>query len=545
MNIALPQPRLGQQARQKAEQTYLLQPIDRHWHTWTWAECYDESLRMAGALQRLGLIPGDRVGILSKNCAHWIIADYAIILAGLVSVPIYPTANAKTIQYILKHSGAKACFIGKLEDAASQQAGIGNDIVTLRMPYPNFDCDHEWGELIAEKNDGFVIQERQADDLFTILYTSGSTGQPKGAMHTHAAFAFVGQQIAEHIGRNQNDRVLSYLPLSHCTERAYVEASSLYSNATLYFTESLATFMDDLKYTKPTLFGSVPRLWKLFQLGILEKLPQAKLNRLLRIPILNRVLKHKLKAGMGLEACEWFVSGSAPIAPALLEWWHKLDITIGEGWGMTETFAYGTQIVRHQSPRFGCISQALPGMEIKTASDGELLIRGPCLMTGYYQDPERTAESFDGNFLKTGDRGSIDAEGWIRITGRVKEIFKTTKGKYVAPVPIESLLAHDPLIEQACVVGSNLKQPVALIYLTAPGINDTEHLISQLKKTRQQVNQQLEPHERLDRIIVVHEAWSIENGLLTPTLKMKRELIEKKYLSLIDREDGPVLIEQP
>ncbi|MEX0915184.1 MAG: AMP-binding protein [Wenzhouxiangellaceae bacterium] len=527
------QQQIVDRARRTPDQRYLCQPVDRVWKHWTWAEAYDEACRLAGSLRRLGLGPGDRIGLISKNCAHWVIADMAMILAGMVSVPIYPTANARTIRQVLDHSGAAACIIGKLEHAESQLEGIPEDMLSIAMPYPGAKAKHEWVELVARPADGFEVFDAEESDLATLLYTSGSTGEPKGAMHSFANFAFVGESLATAVGVRSGDRVLSYLPLSHCTERAYVGAGSFYGGTTLYFVESLETFMEDLQHARPTLFGSVPRLWKKFQLGVFEKIPARKLETLLKLPIVNMMIRKKIKQGLGLDKGEWFASGSAPIAPVLLEWWHRVGVTICEGWGMTETFAYGTQIGRGKKPRFGTISKALPGVELRTGDDDELLIRCPCMMQAYYKQDDLTEASFDNGFFKTGDRAFIDDEGWARITGRVKEVFKTTKGKYIAPVPLESLLARNEIIEQACVVGEHLDQPVALVQLAEHVDLDMRELRRQLVETLEAVNAELEPHQRISRIIVIREPWTVDNELLTPTLKIRREVIEQRYQQAI------------
>jgi len=520
-------------AQASADQLYLCQPIDRQWRHWTWSQAVDEARRFAAALQTLGLKPGDRIGLMSKNCAHWVIADIALLLGGFVSVPIYPTANARTIRQILEHSGAVACIVGKLETPQTQLAGIDTGLPTIAMPYPGAAGTHDWDTLLAEQVAEFVLHEAAEDDLATLLYTSGSTGEPKGAMHSYANFAYVGQTVGAAIGTRDGDRVLSYLPLSHCTERAYVEASSFYSGTTLYFVETLETFMDDLQHTRPTLFGSVPRLWKKFQLGVLEKLPHDKLEFLMKLPIVRSLIGAKIRKGLGLDAADWYASGSAPIAPALLEWWQRLGVTISEGWGLTETFAYGTQVGRGVKPRFGSISKALPGVELKIGEGDELLIRCPCMMQGYYRDDKLTEDCFIDDWFRTGDRASIDRDGWVSITGRVKELFKTTKGKYIAPVPLESLLARNELIEQACVVGDHLDQPIALVQLAEHIELDMRELRRQLVETLDQVNTELEPHQRLGRILVIRERWTIDNEMITPTLKIRRDQIQQRYSEAI------------
>jgi len=534
------QRRILQRVDTTPDQPYLCQPVDRQWRTWTWSQAIDEALRLAGALAELGLEPGDRVGLMSKNCAHWVIADIAMLLSGLVSVPIYPTANARTVRQIIEHSGARACIVGKLEEPRQQLAGLDESLITIAMPYPGARGTHDWSHLVDAARANFEPADVDEQTLATLLYTSGSTGEPKGAMHSYANFAFVGRTLPKALGTRPGDRVLSYLPLSHCTERAYVEAGSFYGETTLYFVESLDTFMDDLAHARPTLFGSVPRLWKKFQLGVLDKVPHDRLELLLRIPIVRGIIGRRIRTGLGLDACDWFASGSAPLALAVMEWWDRLGVTICEGWGMTETFAYGTQVGRGTAPKFGTISKALPEVELRTTEDDELLIRCPCLMQGYYGNDELTGDSFEHGFFRTGDRAFIDGEGWVTITGRVKEVFKTTKGKYIAPVPIESLLAKSELIEQACVVGERLDQPVALVQLGENIELEMRQLRRELAATLEQVNGRLEPHQKLARLIVVRERWTIANELITPTLKIRRPQIEQRYRDAIEQSSDPV-----
>jgi len=537
------QDQLAHRARTTPGQLYLSQPIDRQWHTWSWSEAFDEARRMAAALERMGLDPGDRVGLISRNCAHWVLADMAIILAGLVSVPVYPTARADTIRQILEHSQCRACFVGKIDQAEQRLAGVPGHVTTIAMPYPEARGDHDWDELAQPPAGEFQTRQRREDDLATLLYTSGSTGTPKGAMHSFSNFAFVGQSIQSALGVEAGDKVFSYLPLSHCTERAYVEAVSFYAETSLYFAESIDTFAEDLRYVRPTLFGSVPRLWKRFQLGVLEKLPPGKLDWLLKIPLVAGLIRRRIKQGLGLDRARWFASGSAPMAVYLLEWWDRAGVTIREGWGMTETFAYGTQLGVDIEPRFGTISRALPGAELKLSDKQELLIRCPCLMEGYYLADRLTAESMtEDGFFRTGDRAFIQ-NGWVTITGRVKELFKTAKGKYVAPVPIESLLARNAWIEMACVLGSGMTQPVALVQLAGHAPDGRAHLARQLESDLEQLNRELEPHERLARLIVVSETWEVDNGPLTPTLKLKRDVIETKYADLVARADDRITFE--
>lgn len=532
-----PQAMLEHWVRAAPDHVFLRQPVNRQWREFRWRDIDDQARRMAAALLALGLSRGDRVGIFAKNCAEWIIADLAIMAGGFVSVPVYSSANADTLGYVLRHADCKAVFVGKLDTTEGLAPAIPKGCAVIAMPYPTLPAAHDWNALIEAHAPLATLHAPSMDDVMTLLYTSGSTGNPKGAVQTYASFAFVGTTLGRLWNSGPDSKVLSYLPLAHCTDRAYVEAVGLYCNGCIAFSESLETFFDDLRAVRPTLFGSVPRLWKRFQLGVLESLPAQKLDRLLKIPLVRTRVRRKIAAGLGLDRSTWNGSGAAPIAPSLLEWWQRVGLPIYEGWGMTETFAYGTQCPPGTPMRIGTIGKALPGVELRVSDEGELLIKSPSLMREYYLEPGQTADAFTADgFLRTGDRGEIDADGYVRITGRAKEIFKTAKGKYVAPVPIESLLAQNTLIEQVCVVGSGLTQPVALVQLAAEGTNDREAVARSLEATREQVNATLESHARIARIVVIAEPWTPENGFLTPTQKIKRHEVERRHRSAIEDE---------
>ncbi|MFK8029073.1 MAG: AMP-binding protein [Gammaproteobacteria bacterium] len=523
-----------------SDQIWLHQPANRQWRQFSWREVGDEARRITAALQGLGIKPGDRVGIFSKNCAEWIISDLAIMLGGFISVPIYNSANADTLGYVLNHAECKAVFVGKLDKAEGLEKAIPEGCVSIAYPYETLPATLQWQELLKSNEPVTDVVIPDMDDVMTILYTSGSTGNPKGAVHTYASYEFVGSQIGKVWNGGPQEKVLSYLPMAHCTDRAYVEAASLYRGTQVAFTESLATFFEDLRTVRPTIFGSVPRLWKRFQLGVFESTPPEKLERLIKLPIVGSMVKKKIAKGLGMDRSTWNGSGAAPIAPSLLEWWSRIGIPVCEGWGMTETLAYGTQSYPGLPIRIGSIGKALPGVELKLTDEGELLIKSPSLMREYYKEPEKTAEEFTADgFFRTGDRAEIDSDGYVKITGRAKEIFKTAKGKYVAPVPIESLLAQNDMVEQVCLVGSGLTQPVALVQLAPELKLDAKEVASSLEATREQVNSSLESHARISRVVVIKDAWTPENGMLTPTQKIKRHVVEKKFAPITSAETGP------
>jgi long-chain acyl-CoA synthetase len=537
----LPIAKLAEVAAEKPDTVYLRQPVNRVYHETTWAKAYENTLRLAAGLRSLGLQPGDKVALLSENCAEWFISDFAIMAAGLVSVPIYFSAGEKTISYVLEHSGAKAIIVGKMANYSAVEKVLGNDILSIAMPYDTLPCKQQYADLIESNQPLTDIPKPDFDDVFSITYTSGSTGNPKGVVLTYRNIVFGSTATFRFPDRPEELRVLSYLPLAHITERALIEYASLYGEAEVGFVESLATFVDDLRAAKVTWFISVPRLWMKFQAGVLAKLSQKKLDRMLRIPILRGIVKRKIKQQLGLEHVENCGSGSAPIAPSIIEWYEKIGLYISEGWGMTEVTGMASSHFPFRADKIGTIGQAIEGLEIKTSDEGEILVRGDAVFKEYYNNEQVTKETFtDDGWMRTGDRAEIDDEGYLRITGRVKELFKSGKGKYVAPVPIESLMVQNQLIEQICVMGSGLPQPMAVLVLapeTSAGLS-REDIEASLIETLDLVNGELEKHECLGGLCIAKDTWSVENGLLTPTLKIKRDLLEKKYAGLIEHESG-------
>jgi len=523
---------------------FLLQPVAGRLHVTTFSEAEDQARRMASALLGLGMNPGDKVAILAKNSAEWILADMAIAMAGLVSVPIYPTASADTVAYIIGHSEAKALFVGKLDDPEAIGNAIPEALPTIAFPYPTTECRYEWQELIDDAEPIAAPHEPAAEDVMTILYTSGSTGRPKGVVISYRAYAYGCNAALDVVGFGTEDRLLSYLPLAHVTERMALVGPSIYAGARIFFVESLRTFAHDLKTARPTGFGSVPRLWVKFQAGIYSKIPPGRLRLLLAIPLVGRVIARRIREGMGFEDCNKFASGSAPISPHTLVWYQKLGINIGEGWGMTETSGLSCANIPFEARRIGTIGVPLEGTELKISEEGELLIRSPGLFTEYFNQPELTAEAFtDDGFFRTGDKAEWDEEReGYRITGRVKDIFKSAKGKYVVPVPIETRLSANPLLDQVCVLGAGMPAPVAIVVLSDAAQHlPKESVEKSLEATLADTNKHLESHERLSGIIIVNDEWTTENGLLTPTLKIKRDDLEARYRAIIEKDRGKLV----
>ncbi|HHQ4736517.1 AMP-binding protein [Aeromonas veronii] len=523
--------------RQCPDRTYLRQTINREYVDFTWGEVADEARRMVTALRHLGLVAGDKVALLSKNCAQWFIADLAMQMGQYVSVPIYPTANVDTIEYVLRHSEAKAIFVGKLDDWKSQEAGVPADLLRIAFPYDTMPASYQWDDLLEAHEPISDSPVQAPDSLLSLVYTSGSTGKPKGAMLSVERYAWSCEKLVETVSLSQADRGFSYLPLAHITERVYIYGGSLYGGATIAFPESLDTFIEDVKRCRPTVFISVPRLWAMFRIKIHEKLPQNKLALLLKIPLISGLIKRKLQKGLGLDQARVLGCGSAPVSPALLEWYLSIGLKVTEAWGMTENHAYSTINYPFRADKIGTVGKAGLGVTIKISDEGEILCRCEGMMLGYYKDPEHSAEAIDAEgWLHTGDMGKLDREGYLTITGRMKDVFKTAKGKYVAPVPIEGLLGQEPIIEQLCVIGYGMPQPIALVQLAESAMKgNREEVNARLEAARVRVNDQLESHAKIRGILVVKTPWNIENGVLTPTMKIKRHLLEQKYAQVGDR----------
>lgn len=533
-NIVSPLSMLYDREIETPNEVYLTQPVNGEFVDYTWAQTINIARRLATKISSFAYPSGSRIAILAKNSVEWVVCDIAIMMAGHISVPIFSTAGKDTIEYVLGHAECEMMFVGKLDSYNAVSASNTAKITTVAFPYQGIDADYQWKDFI----DVPPIEGKPSpdmNDIVTIIYTSGSTGQPKGVVHTYNTICWAARNSIVALSISSGDRIMSYLPLAHITERAIVELASFYSGMKLHFVESLETFTRDVKHCQPTLFISVPRLWTKFQLGVLAKVPQKKLNLLLSIPFVGKKVAAKIRNELGFASTRVWASGSAPLAPSTIEWFESIGVEISEGWGMTENSAYGTGSVPFRKDKIGAIGKAYEGVDIRIADDGEIQVKSPCNMIGYYKDQEKTSGVFTNDlYLRTGDRGKIDEDGYVFITGRLKDIFKTEKGKYVAPAPIESKLMENSIIEQVCVTGTGLPQPIALLVLSEEARQYSKDIVSQnLLETIEKVNATLESHQTLDRILVFKQEWSIENDLLTPTLKVKRHVIEEKFVQQI------------
>ena len=525
---------------------FLRQHIDGKLKTYTYKESGEEARRIASAINTYNFPSQSKIALLSKNCAHWMLSDLAIMMSGHVSVPIYPTLKAETIQYVLEHSEAKAIILGKLENYESQKSAIvGIPKISISMYGVN--DGNTWEELLKQHEPIQNPPKLEPKNLITIIYTSGTTGKPKGVMHTVSNFTNASNQFLENLNMPEHPKFFSYLPLSHIAERIGIEIGGFYRGASITFSESLPTFASNLEATQPDLFFAVPRIWAKFQEKILQGMPQKKLNTLLRLPIIGSIVKKKIKKKLGLSKAVLIFSGAAPIASSLVRWYKKLGITILQGYGMTEDC-----ILSHSNSmdtnKIGSVGKTNNGVKAKLGPDGEICILNDSLMKGYYNNPEATAEAFDSEgYLRTGDIGEFDFDGFLTITGRAKDQFKTDKGKYIAPAPIELELSKNTDIEQICLVGMGIPQPILLVVLSEIGKKKSNEDVSEcLIKAIKNINPTLEKHEKITKAVIMKDDWTVENGLMTPTLKIKRSQVEKihmpMYKTWFDAEESVVFI---
>ncbi len=523
---------------QTPDNVFLRQPRGSEWHELTYAEAGQEARRMVSALNAMGLNKGDHIGIYSKNCYHWILADLAIMIGGFVSVPLYASLPKAQLSEVISLSDLKAIFFGKLELWGDKAEAIPAEVIPIKFPHYKGNAEvtlgYDWDTLTSQHEPVMDNHHPALDELWTILFTSGTTGTPKGVMHVHRSPAkIMADEIEKNwigVGELGHFNTFSYLPLNHVGERIGLELTAIWMGGTMSFGESLDTFVQNLQDVQPDLFFSVPRIWMKFYLGVSAKLSPRLLSALLRIPGLGTLVKNKILRSLGMSKVKVAATGAA-ITPAFLKKWYKdLGIHLIEAYGMTEVCGSFTNGVDLDTP-LDSVGRVVPGAEIIIDDQtGELLLKSPYMMTGYYNDSDTTNAVLKDGWLASGDRGTIDEQGYLKVVGRVKDAFKTSKGKYVIPNPMEEKLIQNDHIEQVCIVGLAIPQPIALVNISEIGSKCSKsELITSLEDSLSELNEGAAKYEHVSTIIVDDKTWTLENNFLTPTLKVKRNEINKAY----------------
>jgi long-chain acyl-CoA synthetase len=536
------------------------------------------------ALQECGVKKGDRVAILSENRPEWSTADFAILLLGAVTVPVYATLTAEQTAYTLLDSGASVVFVStevqlrKVQSILSQtqvkrivimdHVQIPGDLAPLCLPMDQFMAQ---GALTLDSQTEARARSVQPDDLATIIYTSGTTGTSKGAMLTHGNMASNINCSLLGFDMHPGLTSISFLPLSHVTAR-HVDFCMLYHGVTLAYCPFMENLSETLMEVRPSIFVSVPRVYeKIYAKAEMKARGFANraiyrwalsVGRASKPAILagqtptsstwklaNELVFSKIRAGMGGEV-ETFISGGAPLGRELAEWFATVGIRIHEGYGLTET----SPVIAVNSPashRLGTVGKILPNLEVRIAEDGEILVRGPSVFKGYWNRPEETKNAFQDGWFKTGDIGQIDADGYLSVTDRKKDLIKTSGGKFIAPQPIENSLKLNPLVGTPAVLGDKRKFAFVIV---SPNFAPLEkwartneiafasraELVANPKVQAlyegivEEANQNLAKFEKLKRVLIVPDEFTPDNGALTPTMKLRRRVIEDRYRTQID-----------
>ena len=524
---------------------FLRQPFGDEWEVYTWGQVGLMARKLATGLKSLGLPKGSHIGLMSKNCREWIIADLAIIMAGYVSVPFFPNLKSHEIKNLLEFGDVKALFMGKVENWDEIKNGINNEIPVIAFPHykgnSKIDRGYQWNDFINQFEAQKENYHPNIDDIWTIIFTSGTTGNPKGVILTFGINQNTDIMYTEEynplgVDFEGNNSFFSYLPMNHIAERIAIEFTSFKNGGVISFTESIDTFIKNLSDVQPSVFFGVPRIYTKFQLGILSKFNQKKLDLLLSIPFLSSLIKKKIQKSLGLSNAKVIVSGAAAMQVAQRNWFRKIGINITIGYGMTENCAITTQIPGTNFNKPGSVGTVQPNVEIKIDKvTEEVLMRGPYVMAGYYNDIETTNKTIKNGWLHTGDKGKIDADGHLYITGRVKDTFKTSKGEFIDPAKIEAKFGEVEYFGQMCVVGLGVPQPIMLVNISDLGKKlEKKELIEKLENKLESVNSTLFNYLRISTIVICIDEWTPQNEILTPTMKIKRGNVDKMYMGKYD-----------
>ena len=522
------------------DKPFLRQPFGDSWEEYSWGETGQLARRLATGLKSLGLKKGSHIGLISKNCREWIIADLAIIMAGYVSVPFFPNLKSTEIKSLIEFGEVSALFVGKLENWEEMKNGVDKDLPIIAFPhYENNSIVSEgfqWDEFISKFEPQRENYHPNLDDVWTIIFTSGTTGNPKGVVLSFKINQSTDVMYTKNynplcVDFDGNNSFFSYLPLNHIAERIAIEFTAFKNGGIISFTESIETFVKNLSDVQPSVFFGVPRIYTKFQLGILSKFNQKKLDILLAIPLLSNIIKKKLKKALGLYNAKVVVSGAAAMQIAQRNWFRKIGVNITIGYGMTENCAITTQLPGSNFTKPGSVGKVQPQVEIKIDdSTEEVLMRGPYMMLGYFNDKIITNNTIKDGWLHTGDKGRIDSDGYLYITGRVKDTFKTSKGEFIDPGKIEAMFGEVDFFDQICVVGLGIPQPIMLVNISEVGKKlEKNDLENKLTEKLNSVNELSFNYKKVAKIIICKDLWTPENEILTPTMKIKRGNVDKLY----------------
>ena len=494
---------------------------------YTWQESL-EQINAAGTWLENRFGHGTNIALLSKNRPHWFLADMAIIKSGNVTVPLFTTLSREHSEYILDFAEVKALVLGETAnwDAVKDVLPDGIEIITL----PGVDCElahTRWEDIVEDSAGRVPTYSADYDDMVSISFTSGTTGVPKGAIQTHRSFleSMIRTQLRTELP--DKCRAFSYLPLAHIAERFVVESFSIILATEVTFNESLETLLRDLNEAKPHYLFGAPRVWEQLQLGVIASFGSLEAyNQALAADHDN--VAAAIREKLGLQDAMYLVTGAAPAPPSMLDWYWDIGLYLTEGYGQTE--AMGLIGATKEDNKRGSIGRAIDFVELQIGDNEELLVKADGLSPGYYKRPEKSAELWQDGWLHTGDKAEIDEDGFVFLKGRVKEYFKTIHGKFVAPAPIESDFAACPHVEQLCLLGRGYSKTVMVCVLTEAAANGNgADIESELVSKVEEINESVYDHARIGAVIATREPWTIENGILTPTLKVRRDEVDDRF----------------
>ncbi len=523
--------------KEKANDPFLRQPFGDNWFEYTWAEVGLMARKIASSIDSYNLPEKSHIGLISKNCREWVIADLAIMMSGHISVPFFPTLKSYELENLIDFGEVKLLFAGKLENWEEQSKGVKNIPVISFPNYKNHSSipnSANWNDLLNKFEPKIDNYHPKLKDIWTIVFTSGTTGDPKGVVIDYNTI-YLTKDIIENkvnplaVNRDGNNTLLSYLPLNHIFERVVIESSCLRYGGTMSFVESLDSFGKNLADVQPTTFAGVPRIYNKFREKVLEKMSQKKLNTLLKIPIISKIVKNKIKKSLGWSRAGAIVSGAAFLPQEIIDWYSKLDVNILNGYGMTENCCVCSYLDTKSPKGKGSVGLPWDMVKVRIGDDGSILNKGPFLLKEYFKNKEYTDEVLVDGWFNTGDKGYIDENGFLHITGRIKDIFKTSKGKYIEPHLIEEKFEKSNLFQQLCVVGLGLSQPILLGVPNDISKLNKDETTEKMNKFLEKINSSMDSYKKIKKVVFLREEWTPENNLTTPTLKIKRAKIDEEF----------------